>query len=181
MEWRRWIPGVVRSQPEETFSFSYVALAPALPAGAEGTVEAVLATVRGGRVVQDAGGWRLELPWSTRVFGVIPREVDEIVYVRLGLGTDGPSVTVACTPSATHEAHAAGLAGVLALSTGFWFAAGVPAALTTIAAGWLLVVFTREVALQGLERRLRRLAEDLGTALWPGLPAQLLPLPRRMV
>ncbi len=175
------IPTVARAEPEERFAFRYAALVPALPPGAETVVAEVLAGIRGARATRTPGGWTLELPWTTRVFGAIPREVDETVMVKLGLDHEGAHVAVGCTPRSTHGAHAAGLAGVIALAAGFWFAAGVPAALTTLAGGWLLVTFTRELAFQGLERRLRRLTEDLGTALWPGVPAQLLPLPRRMV
>ncbi len=181
MDWRRLVPASARAEPEEHFAFRFVALAPALPAEPERIVAEALAGVRGGRLERLADAWILHLPWVTRVFGVIPREVDERVVVRLGLDQDGPRVAVTCTPSATHEAHAAGLAGVLAAAGGFWFAAGLPAALTALAGGWLLVTFTRELALQGLERRIRRLAEDLGTALWPGVPAQVLPHPRRLV
>jgi hypothetical protein len=38
----------------------------------------------------------------------------------------------------------------------------------------------RVIALDVLERRLRRLAEDLGSALWPGVPAQVHPPPARL-
>ena len=178
MDWRRYVPAIARAEPEERFSFRFVAMVPVLPPEAERRVAEVLAGVRGAAVERTGDGWKLHLPWTTRVFGVVPREVEEHVKVSLGLDSDGAVVTVTCVPRPTHEAHAAGLAGVIALAAGVWFAAGIPAAATTVAAGWLLVTFTRELALQGLERRLRRLAEDLGTALWPGVPAQLLPPPR---
>ena len=65
-----------------------------------------------------------------------------------------------------------------------WFAGGwtgglVPG-LTTALAGGLWTDVARVIALDALERRLRRLTGDLGAALWPGVPAQVLPPPPRL-
>jgi hypothetical protein len=58
-----------------------------------------------------------------------------------------------------------------------WFAGGLVAgllpAVTIVIAGALLVEVTRHWAFDALERRLRRLVGDVGSALWPGQPAQI--------
>jgi hypothetical protein len=119
----------------------------------------------------------VSLPWQTRVFGLIPREVDEEVRLRLVQHPDLWEVVVRCRPVETHAAHATGLAAVLFIAACVWIASGLTAgvmpALTTVLAGSLLVEVTRQWALNALERRLRRLAADTGSALWPGQPAQI--------
>ena len=52
-------------------------------------------------------------------------------------------------------------------------AMALAAAATTILAGALLVEVTRQWAFDALERRIHRLAGDIGSALWPGSPAQI--------
>jgi hypothetical protein len=73
---------------------------------------------------------------------------------------------------------------VLVLATAVWFvggwSAGLVPGLTTALAGGLWADVARVIALDVLERRLRRLAEDLGSALWPGVPAQVHPPPARL-
>ena len=85
-----------------------------------------------------------------------------------------------CHPLETHGAHAAGFAGVLFLAASVWIASGIAtglvAALATILAGTLVVEVTRQWAFDALERRLRFLAEDVGSALWPERPAQIVAL-----
>jgi hypothetical protein len=65
-----------------------------------------------------------------------------------------------------------------------WFVGGWSAGLvpgfTAALAGGLWADVARVMALDVLERRLRRLTEDLGSALWPGVPAQVLPPPARL-
>jgi hypothetical protein len=124
-----------------------------------------------------ASAWTTTLHGQTRVFGVIPRDVDETVHLRLVLHLEGSALEVRCRPHETHSAHAAGLAGVLAMAVAVWIACGLAAgalpAVTTVLAGGLAVEVTRQWALSALERRLRLLAGDLGSALWPGRPAQI--------
>jgi hypothetical protein len=121
--------------------------------------------------------WRAELPWRTRVFGLIPRDVDEEVSLCLVRRPDLWELIVSCRPIQTHSAHAAGLAGIIFMAASVWIASGLAAgvlpAITTILAGGLLVEVTRQWALNALERRLRMLAGDAGSALWPGRPAQI--------
>ena len=125
----------------------------------------------------EAAGWWVSLPWQTRVFGLIPRDVDERVRLRLVRHPDLWEVVLRCRPRETHSAHATGLAAVLFLAVCVWIASGWVAgfmpALTTVVAGGLLVEVTRQWAFNALERRLRRLAQDVGSALWPGQPAQI--------
>lgn len=118
------------------------------------------------------------------VYGVIRRDVEETATLVLASGTDSWDLVVRCEPVHTHNAHAAGAGGVLVMAAAVWFAGGwtggfLPA-LTTILAGGLWADTARAMALDVLERRLRRLTEDLGTALWPGVPAQVLPPPFRL-
>jgi len=122
-------------------------------------------------------GWRLSLPSRTRVYGVIAREIDETVELRLRGGSDAWELTLRCEPIETHAAHAAGLAGVLLVAGAVWVATGlvggVLAAATTVIAGSLLVEVTRQWAFDALQRSLRGLVGDLGRALWPRTPAQI--------
>jgi hypothetical protein len=87
---------------------------------------------------------------------------------------------VDCLPLETHSAHAAGFAGVLFVAASVWIASGIATgvvgALATILAGALLVEVTRQWAFDALARRLRLLAQDVGSALWPGRPAQIVEL-----
>jgi hypothetical protein len=48
-------------------------------------------------------------------------------------------------------------------------------------AGGLWADVSRVMAMQNLERRLRRVVEDVGVELWPHAPAELLPPPPRVV
>lgn len=122
-------------------------------------------------------GWRLCLPGHTRVYGVISREIDESVDFRLHRKPDAWELVLRCEPIETHSAHAAGLAGVILMAFAVWiaggFSGGALPAVTTVIAGTLLVEVTRQWAFDHLHRRLRRLIGDLGSALWPGLPAQI--------
>jgi len=181
----RWLPEIIRARPRTTFRFDYdiigIAVAPPSPeAVARAAESAHVSAVR-----KDPVSWELRLRWTTRVFGIIGRDVEESADLQFLGEPDGGRLRLTCLPVATHEAHAAGMGGVIVMTAAVWLAggwlAGVPAAVATLAAGSLWALYTREMALQVLERRLRRLIEDLGTAVWPGLPAQLLPPPRKLV
>jgi hypothetical protein len=129
-------------------------------------------------------GWRVTLPWRTMVYAVVRRDVEETATVELVRGQDSWELGLRCEPVHTHGAHAAGAAGVFVLAAAVWLAggwtAGLLPAFTTALAGGLWTDVTRVMALDVLERRLRRLAGDLGSALWPGVPAQLMPPPPRL-
>jgi hypothetical protein len=115
------------------------------------------------------------------VYGIIRRDVDEELSLTLGRTDEGWELGLRCEPLATHGAHAAGAGGVLLVAATVWLATGwgtgVIAGLTTLLAGGLWADATRVMAMTRLESRLRRLIEDLGLALWPGVPAQVLPPP----
>ncbi len=115
-------------------------------------------------------GWLVEVDWRTLVLGVIRRDVDERLLVRVDDGV----VTLRCRSDGTHGAHAAAAAAVIAVAATTWLLTRqlLPAA-TTLVGGLLLVDVTRELALTALERRLARLAADLTAALWPGRPARV--------
>jgi len=175
-----WLPEMARKEPARGLSLSYQVPAGSIPAEVERRVEdAFRASHLTGRR-QDAASWLVSLPWQTRVFGLIPRDVDEQVSLQLLQHPDLWELVVSCRPLETHAAHATGLAAVLFIAASAWIASGLSAgvmpALATILAGALLVEVTRQWAFDALERRLRRLVGDVGTALWPGQPAQIVEL-----
>ncbi len=180
MDWRRLLPEMMRDTPP-SFEMTYI-IAPPLPVPAGGDERAAAALRAAGVVFsrQGAGVWGVQLPWRTLVFGLIAREVDEELVLALESGEEA-GVRLRCRPRRTHEAHAVGLAAVLLIAVTVWlvsgWAVGLPAGLTCLAGGAFWVAYTRELALQGLERRLRRLVADLGTALWPGVPGRVVPPP----
>jgi len=186
MTMSRWLPEEIRSRPSRAIDLQYLAVAPGLPADAGQMLEAA-ARAAGLTLLSGSGRiWSFALPWRTTVYGLIGREMVETLSVELSVDTQrGAGLRLRCLPTATHNAHAAGMGGVLAFALAGWLLggllSGIPVGLTALAGGWLWVTFTRQLALQSLERRLRHIAELLGSALWPGLPAQLLPPPRPTV
>lgn len=182
----RWLPELVRAEPSETLEALYRVVAGPPPAWRSASLQEALLAAHVAVLSQGAdGSMVLGLTFRTLVYGLVAREVDEAVALSFRLTDLGLELRLRCRPCATHDAHAAGMAGVVALAAAVWltggWGAGIPAALTTVVAGFLWTSTARDFALQGLQRRLRRLAEDLGTALWPGLPAELLPPPPRLV
>jgi hypothetical protein len=172
-----WLPDMVRKQPRRTLQIIY--RVPKAPD--PDTTDATVAAALHGSGLQATGsvveGWNLSLPGRTRVFGLIPRELDESVDLCLSSGPEYSQLVVSCHPVETHAAHAAGLAGVLVLAVAIWIAGGLAGgllpAVTTVIAGGLLVEVTRHWAFDALERQLQRLARHVGGALWPGQPAQI--------
>jgi hypothetical protein len=173
----RWIPEIAQLEPRP-LRYRYRVFEPqVLAVGLERSVAAALSWAGVEWRYGDAA-WDILLPSSTRVLGLVRREVEEQVQLRLEGTPDGAQLDLDCIPRETHAAHAAALAGVLLVAGGVWLAGGLrdsaPAALTTAIGGGLWADVMREMALEGLERRLRRLLEDVGMAVWPGVPAELL-------
>jgi len=175
-----WLPELARKEPGKSLVLSYQVPGGIPPVDAEQRVGEALRTSALTATQDSTSRWRTTLPWRTRVFGLIPRDVDEEMTFSLVQHPDLWELRVDCHPLETHGAHAAGFAGVLFVAASVWIASGIAtgvmAALATILAGTLLVEVTRQWAFDALEIRLRSLAEDVGSALWPGRPAQVVAL-----
>jgi hypothetical protein len=168
---------MARSEPSRSISVTYQVPAEAFPVDFDRTVVEVLHASSLAAVRCGTSSWTVHLPWQTRVFGLIPREVDEKLQIHLCRRPDLCEVVVSCKPLDTHSAHASGLAAVLFIAASVWIAsglvAGLAASITTVLAGALVVEFTRQWAFDALEKRIRYLAGDVGSGLWPGRPAQI--------
>jgi len=175
-----WFPELARKKPGKDLVLSYQVPAGDSPVDAEQKIGEALRTSELTATRDNTSTWRTIIPWRTRVFGLIPRDVDEEVTFHLEQHPDHWELRVNCYPLETHGAHAAGFAGVLFLAASVWIASGIAtglvAALATILAGTLVVEVTRQWAFDALERRLRIFAKDVGSALWPGKPAQIVAL-----
>lgn len=172
-----WIPEMARKRPAQALELSYEIARNSPPPDPERIVAEALHAAGLAASGDAAEGWRLSLPGRTRVYGVISREIDEFVVVRLHGGAETWKLLLRCEPVETHSAHAAGLAGVMLMAVAVWIAGGLTGgalpAMTTVIAGSLLIEVTRQWAFDDLHRRLRKLIGDLGSALWPGVPAQI--------
>lgn len=175
-----WLPELARKEPAKSLNLSYQVPTGVPPAEADEKICEALRASALTATRDGAASWRTTLPWRTRVFGVIPRDVDEEMTLQLVQHPDLWELRVECHPLETHGAHAAGFAGVLFVAASIWIASGIAAgvvpALTTILAGALVVEVTRQWAFDALEKRLRVLAEGVGSALWPARPAQIVML-----
>jgi hypothetical protein len=175
-----WLPDLARKEPSKRLTLSYQVPAGVPPTEVDTRVFEALRASTLTAARDDASRWRTTLPWRTRVFGVIPRDVDEEITLHLVQHPDLWELRVDCHPVETHGAHAAGFAGVLFVAASVWiasgFATGIVPALTTILAGTLVVEVTRQWAFDALEKRLRVIAQGVGSALWPGRPAQIVKL-----
>jgi len=185
MAMTRWIPEEARARPSRPIELHYLAMAPVIPAGAGAALEEAALAAGLTLLASTSSSWSFGLPWRTTVYGVIGRDLVETVSVTLEADPEkGLGIRLYCLPTGTHNAHAAGLGGVLAFAVAGWLlgglVAGIPIGLTALAGGWLWVTFTRQLAMQALERKLRHVADLLGSAVWPGVPAQLLPPPQRV-
>jgi hypothetical protein len=173
------MPEIARSEPRPLRCEYRVLVGQALPPGWQRTVDEALHAARVEAHHDGGTAWELLLPWSTRVFGLVRRELEEEVALRVTALPETTRRELYCLPAATHAAHAAALAGVLVVAATAWlvggWADGLPAGLTTAVAGGLWADAMRELAFERLERRLRWLVEALGLALWPSLPAEGLP------
>jgi hypothetical protein len=172
-----WLPEMVQKEPARALVISYQVPAGPPPPDLERSVTDALHASHLTAARDGKSRWWVSLPWQTRVFGLIPRDVDEHVRLQIVRHPDLWEVIVRCRPIETHGAHATGIAAVLFIAVCVWIASGLPGgvlpAVTTLLAGSLLVEVTRQWAFDALERRLRLLAGDIGSALWPGRPAQI--------
>jgi hypothetical protein len=178
---RRWIPEMARKEPARAISARYDVPGARPPTEPVARVAEALRAAGLDFVLEYGSTWSVTLSGQTRVFGLVARGVDESVQLRLVRGVGGSALELSCRPLETHAAHAAGLAGVLVMAFAVWvscgLAAGVLPAVTTVLAGGLVVEVTRQWAMSALERRLRLLAGDVGSSLWPGRPAQIISEP----
>jgi len=178
----RWIPEIARQAPAAPLEARYAVLDVGLPQDTAERVQTALAASHLTAEQRGALVWTVELSGRTRVYGLIARDVDERLTVTVAPIPEGGEITVLCLPQRTHEAHAAGAAGVLMLAvtawlTGGWWA-GLPLGVATLLAGWMWADAARTIELQHLERKVRGLAFDLGRAVWPLAPGQVTPLRR---
>lgn len=168
----RWLPELVRRRPSRDLGWRYRPRSAVLP----GDIGRRLASALGAAGAdadlegRDPSNVVVRLPWMTLVFGVVPRMVREEVRIRVARDDRGVLLDVRCTPLASHEAHATGLALVLLVASAVWVIGGVtrglvPAATTLVGFG-LWTDLTRRSAMLVLDRRLARLTDDLGRAVW---------------
>lgn len=168
---------MIRRKPDRLIRFSYQVSDEAPPADA-GDVVSNFCTTHGLSLIDATyDEWNLLVNDSTRVFGFIPREIEEVISVQLTPLAGGIAIEVSCEPSETHGAHLVGTAGVLVFAGSVWIAGGLAdgllPALATTAAGWLVVEVTRHWAFDAFEHRVRMLVKALGRALWPNQPGQI--------
>ena len=167
-----WIPVPMRAAPPELLLVRYAVPGRPVPLDAGARIRAALPRrLRPGDTAAGPVPACLEWDVETMVYGLIRREVTERVDLVLRPGPPA-ALEVRCHPRAVHEAHAAGLAGVMALAAA-GLLAGPQAAASVLLAGSFVAVYARELAVLALEGRLRRVAERLGEAVWPGTPAEV--------
>jgi len=168
----RWLPELVRQRPSVDLAWRYDPGTHAQPQDLERRLAIALRTT--GAVVlsgsRDGTDVTAALPWMTTVLGVVPRTVAEEVRIAVRSDSNRAVLDVHCTPQGTHDAHAFGVAIVLAVAGLVWVASGpvsglLPSA-TTLVGGGLWADVTRRGSLMLLDRRLARLADDLGRAAW---------------
>ncbi len=172
-----WLPEFAREVPATRLGVRYRVFSGApLPYSSDLLAEALRAARLTGREIDELG-WEVRLPMPTLVYGLIPTLPKETVEVRIVTVIEGRELQLVCLPQQTHNAHAKGVAAILVLAIVVWLVGGwlegLGAGITVAVVGTLWAVCAREGALRLLERRLCRLAEDLGTAQWPGRQPQV--------
>lgn len=169
---------MARREPSHAFTVRYQVPTGDFPPDAGSRIEEALRRLNHRATQESADTWSVPLAGQTLVYGLIRREVDEAVSIAIREYPEGSELIVSCAPRDTQNAHAAGLGGVLLIAAVAWmvggFAGGVLPALTALIAGGLVVEVTRQWAFDALQRRLDRLANDVGSAVWPREPAQVL-------
>jgi len=159
--------------------FRWIVDPSAQPRSPEITIPAALKLARAQLISADGWSWELSIPWQTLVYGFIRRDVDERATLHLLHSDEGWELQPQSLPTQTHSAHAAGAAGVVAMTAAAWliggWVGGILPAVAVALAGGLWADVTRNMALQVLERRFRVLIEDVGLEVWPNTSATLLP------
>jgi len=179
------LPEILRARPSAPFTFRWIVSAEFEPRDPAATVPSAIR--RAGAQLESGNSWSWEVlvPWQTMVYGFIRRDVDERATIHLLQSDEVWELELQSLPIQTHTAHAAGAAGVAAMTAAVWliggWVGGLFPGLAMALAGGLWADVTRAMALQTLDHRLRRLVEDVGLELWPGAPAQLLPPPTGLV
>ena len=173
-----WLPTMARREPGHAFTVRYQVPAEDFPPDAGRRIEEALRRLKHRATQESADRWSVPMAGQTLVYGLIRREVDETVSIAIRRYPEGSELIVSCAPRETHNAHAAGLGGVLLIAAVAWlvggFTGGLLPALTALIAGSLVVEVTRQWAFDALQRRLDRLANEVGSAVWPRAPAQVL-------
>lgn len=168
------LPEAIRRRPAGPLGWTYRPSVGALPSDVDRRLE-LAAAVSGlvdRQVRTGSGVLRGGLPWMTLVFGIVPWRVVEEVRLEVSVDTRGPRLDGETVPLRTHDAHATGAAAVIAAAGGTWVIVGpvtglVPA-VTALVGGSLWLDVTRRGAMTVLDRRLARLVDDTGRALWSG-------------
>jgi hypothetical protein len=168
-----WLPEMARRKPKHLIAVHYEVPDATSPAPSDIQILEALKAASLEASPSEHNVWEMTLALQTRVYGFVPREVDE----RLALYVAQQELVLECQPIETHAAHSAGLAGIFLIALTAWITGGLgrgPAgALAIVAAGSLIVEVTRHWSLDALEKGLHRTAIDIGSRLWPGQPAQV--------
>lgn len=171
-----WIPRCVRYRAPEEYRLRYQASGHTVSGRSGPSLESVLDGASDvSRWSPTATGARIELETTTWVYGLIRREVIETMELDLSQGPQGPVIVIRCRPQGHHEAHAAGIAGVVALA-GASLLIGPTVAGTTLLAGALWTVYVRELALDRFVGRLKNVLGVIGDTLWPGGSSEIVQL-----
>lgn len=169
------LPELVRRAPSSTLRTAVRVPVSGVPGDVDDRL-ADAANVLGLRnlLVEARCRYTVELPWRTHVYGVFGARVTETVVVTISTTALDACLRLECVPLGTHEAHAAGAAGVLAVAAVFGIGTspvvGLLPAATLVIGGGLWTDATRTMALAALERQLEQVATELASAVWPGAP-----------
>ena len=175
VRFRNLVPPMIRATAPERIVVRYALLEPAPVPSYEALAEG-LRTLGRDLLPVDGTLSGVTAAWhrNVLVLGLVRRPVEERLTVFLGGGRETPPYfEIHCVPQALHDAHAAGLGGVLAFTAAAGLAAGAPAGVATLLAGSLAAFVAREHSMLALRLALERLALDLGETLWPGRPGEL--------
>lgn len=171
------LPELVRRSPSHRIGFDFICRDVSI-VEAEKRLADILTSSDESWTRETARSWYREVDSRTLVFGVIAREVEELVQLELvqtDVGT--AALRLECLPERTHEAHAAGVAGVCLFAVAAAGLIGWPdgllPAIAILAGGGLWTDVSRVWAFTALEDELRGQLESVGKTLWPRTPHQL--------
>jgi len=169
----RLVPPMIRATVPERI-VAHCTLFESLPAPSRGEVLERLASLEPGLRLLDEPGPAMVFRWqrTVHVLGLVRRPVDERVELYV-TGGPRPRLELHCAPQGLHEAHAAGMGGVLAFTAATALTAGPTAGIAMLLAGSLVAFVAREHSMIALRRRLETLVLDLAAALWPGRPCEI--------